>query len=227
MALLFTRLLRIFAICVRVIINLYKMKKANIILHIISLAAIVVLFVMLLGEKSSKVANTETTDSQEATNSGSIVYIQFDTLINQYDMYNDLKTEFEGKYNSIENELAKKNRELENDIQSFNEKMSKGLLTRSQAEAQNNELQLRQQELALLAQQRQMELAEEESVMLNQVMDAIKTYVENYNKSQNHSLILTTTVATNCVIVGDNSLNITDEIINGLNQEYVKNRNKK
>ena len=204
------------------------MKKANIILHIISLVAIVVLFVMFLGQKNCNTANIETTSAEQTVSvNNSIVYIQLDTLINQYDMYNDLKTEFEGKLASVENELTKKGRALENDYQSFNEKMSKGLLTRSQAEAQGNELQARQQELALLSQEKQMQLAEEESVMINQVMNAIQSYIKEYNKIHNHSLILTTTVATNNVIDGDSSLNITNDIIKGLNQEYVKNRNKK
>ena len=204
------------------------MKKANIILHIISLVAIVVLFVMFLGQKNCNTANIETTSAEQTVAANnSIVYIQLDTLINQYDMYNDLKTEFEGKLASVENELTKKGRALENDYQSFNEKMSKGLLTRSQAEAQGNELQARQQELALLSQEKQMQLAEEESVMINQVMNAIQSYIKEYNKIHNHSLILTTTVATNNVIDGESSLNITNDIIKGLNQEYVKNRNKK
>jgi outer membrane protein len=204
------------------------MKKANIILHIISLVAIVVLFVMFLGQKNCNTANIETTSAEQTVAvNNSIVYIQLDTLINQYDMYNDLKTEFEGKLASVENELTKKGRALENDYQSFNEKMSKGLLTRSQAEAQGNELQARQQELALLSQEKQMQLAEEESVMINQVMNAIQSYIKEYNKIHNHSLILTTTVATNNVIDGDSSLNITNDIIKGLNQEYVKNRNRK
>ena len=204
------------------------MKKANIILHIISLVAIVVLFVMFLGQKNCNTANIETTSTEQTVAANnSIVYIQLDTLINQYDMYNDLKTEFEGKLASVENELTKKGRALENDYQSFNEKMSKGLLTRSQAEAQGNELQARQQELALLSQEKQMQLAEEESVMINQVMNAIQSYIKEYNKIHNHSLILTTTVATNNVIDGESSLNITNDIIKGLNQEYVKNRNRK
>ena len=204
------------------------MKKANIILHIISLVAIVVLFVMFLGQKNCNTANIETTSAEQTVAANnSIVYIQLDTLINQYDMYNDLKTEFEGKLASVENELTKKGRALENDYQSFNEKMSKGLLTRSQAEAQGNELQARQQELALLSQEKQMQLTEEESVMINQVMNAIQSYIKEYNKIHNHSLILTTTVATNNVIDGESSLNITNDIIKGLNQEYVKNRNRK
>ena len=62
--------------------------------------------------------------------------------------------------------------------------------------------------------------------MYNRVMDAIRTYVDNYNKDKQFSLILTTTAATNSIISGDQGLNITTEVINGLNQEYIRNRNK-
>lgn len=203
------------------------MKKVNIILHIVSLAAIVVLFVMLLTQKECSNNIEVPSNTQATTSSEGIVYIQLDSLINQYDMYNDLKTEFEGKYAAIESDLTKRGRALENDFQSFNEKMQKGLLTRSQAEAQGSELQMREQEYAAYTQQKQMELAEEESVMINRVMDAINTYVKEFNKSRNYSLILTTTAATNVVIDGSSTLDITSEIVAGLNQEYVKSRGKK
>ena len=78
--------------------------------------------------------------------------------------------------------------------------MQKGLLTRSQAESMNNDLAQRDQDLRNLTQQKQMEMAEEESVMLNRVMDAIATYVAEYNKQKQFSLILTTTTATTTVI---------------------------
>lgn len=203
------------------------MKKVNIILHIVSLAAIVVLFVMLLTQKECSNNIEVPSNTQATTSAEGIVYIQLDSLINQYDMYNDLKTEFEGKYAAIESDLTKRGRALENDFQSFNEKMQKGLLTRSQAEAQGSELQMREQEYAAYTQQKQMELAEEESVMINRVMDAINTYVKEFNKSRNYSLILTTTAATNVVIDGSSTLDITSEIVAGLNQEYVKSRGKK
>ena len=54
--------------------------------------------------------------------------------------------------------------------------MQKGLITRSQAETQQNQLAARQQELEQYAQQKQLELAEENQVMLNRVLDALRTY---------------------------------------------------
>ena len=201
------------------------MKKVNLTLNIVLLLAVAVLYVLhFTGNKTDNTVSSE--DSRITAGSGDIVYINLDTLVNQYDMYNDLRTELESKVSAIENDLNKKGRALENDMKSFQEKMQKGLLTRSQMETMQNDLMARDQELRNLSQQKQMELAEEESVMYNRVMDAIRTYVDNYNKDKQFSLILTTTAATNSIISGDQGLNITTEVINGLNQEYIRNRNK-
>ena len=201
------------------------MKKVNLTLNIVLLLAVAVLYVLhFTGNKTDNTVSSE--DSRITAGSGDIVYINLDTLVNQYDMYNDLRTELESKVSAIDNDLNKKGRALENDAKSFEEKMQKGLLTYSQAESMRNDLMTRDQELRNLTQQKQMELANEESVMYNRVMDAIKTYVDNYNKEKQYSLILTTTAATNSVINGEQGRNITNEIINGLNQEYIRNRNK-
>ena len=199
------------------------MKKTNLVLNIISLAAVVVLFVLHFTSPK----NSETTPRTVVeTSNGGIVYIRLDSVINAYDMYNDLRITLEGKVSSIENEINKKGRALENDIKSFQEKMGKGLLTRSQAETMSEELQRRQQELQLYSQQKQMEIAEEENVMINQVMNEIRLFVANYNSHNNYSLILTTTEATNTIISGESALDISKEIIDGLNREYIKKRNK-
>ena len=202
------------------------MKKVNLILNIVLVLAVAALYVLHFTGNSKTENTASKEDSRITAGSGDIVYINLDTLVNQYDMYNDLRTELESKVSAIDNDLNKKGRALENDVKSFEDKMQKGLLTYSQAESMRNDLMTRDQELRNLTQQKQMELANEESVMYNRVMDAIKTYVDNYNKEKQYSLILTTTAATNSVINGEQGRNITNEIINGLNQEYIKNRNK-
>lgn len=158
--------------------------------------------------------------------SGDIVYVRIDTLIMQYDMYSDLRSSFEAKATSVQDDLNKKGRKLESDIKAFENQYNKGLLTRSAAEQQQNSLQQRQQELQNLMAQKQYEMQEEEMVLNNQIMDAIKTYLEEYNKVHGFSAILTTSEATNIVIVGNPGLDITQEVVEGLNAEYIKTRNK-
>lgn len=157
---------------------------------------------------------------------GSIVFVQMDTLVNQFDMFNDLTSELESKIQAIQDDLTKKGRSFENTVKDFNTKIQKGLLTRSQMEEQQVQLQQRQQELQELGQQKQIEIEEEKAVLYRKVMDAIQTYVEKYNQEHNYALILTTSVGST-VLTGSPSLDITSDILTGLNEEYVKSKSRK
>ena len=200
------------------------MKHTPLILSIIALAAGVAALVISLTASKPHHKVTEGTDEIQAV-AGDIVYLRLDTLMMQYDMYSDLQSAFEAKAQTIESDLNKKGRKLESDIKNFETQINKGLLTRSAAEQQNNSLQQRQANLQNEAAQKQQELAEESQVLLNQVMYAIKTYLENYNAEHNFAAILTTTDASNVVMVGAPALDITQEIVDGLNAEYIKTRN--
>jgi outer membrane protein len=201
------------------------MKNLSVVLNAVLVVAVAVLFVLFFSNNKSnktEVAASETGVAQK----GDIVYIQIDSLINNYDMFNDLRSELESKATKIQNDLNKKSRAFENDAKDFEEKLNKGLLTRSQAESMQASLLQRQQELQNYTQQKQMEMAEEETVMVNKVMDSIKTYVKKYNETHQYALILTTSATTQVVMEGNVSLDITQDVLAGLNEEYIKTRNK-
>ena len=157
---------------------------------------------------------------------GSIVYIHLDSLVNGYDMFNDLKSELESKAQTIQDDLTKKGRSFESAVKDFQTKLDKGLLTRSQAEEQQKRLLEREQNLQGLGQQKQMELAEEEAVMMRRVMDAVQTFINKYQQEKGYALILTTSAATNTVIAGNTNLDITQDVLAGMNEEYIKSKNK-
>ena len=201
------------------------MKKFSVVLNVVLVVAVAVLFVLFFSNNKSNKSETVASETS-AAQKGDIVYIQIDSLINNYDMFNDLRSELESKATKIQNDLNKKSRAFENDAKDFEEKLNKGLLTRSQAESMQASLLQRQQELQNYTQQKQMEMAEEETVMVNKVMDSIKTYVKKYNETHQYALILTTSATTQVVMEGNVSLDITQDVLAGLNEEYIKTRNK-
>lgn len=183
----------------------------------------VALAAMIFSCNSNPKVNNKTNQAPvELAPAGSIVYVQMDSLFNQYDMTNDLKSELEAKVANIRGDLAKQGRAFESDAKDFDTKVKKGLLTQSQAELQNRQLVERQQSLQNLGQQKQMEIEEEQQVLYRKVMDAIKTYLKKYNTNHNYALILTTSATTNTVLEGNPSLDITNDVLTGLNDEYVK-----
>lgn len=193
------------------------MKQLKLILTV-AVAAIICSCAANGNTNGAQQANAE---SKTPAEQGGIVYIQLDSLVNQYDMYNDLKSELESKVQAVQEDLTKKGRSFESAVKDFQAKIDKGLLTRSQAEEQQQKLVEREQNLQGLSQQKQMELAEEEAVMMRRVMDAIQTYITKYNQDKGYALILSVPV-----LAGDPSLNITQDILAGLNEEYIKSKNK-
>jgi len=146
--------------------------------------------------------------------------------MNQYDMFNDLKSELESKAQVIQDDLSKKGRAFERDYKDWEEKIQKGLITRAQAETQQQQLAARQQELQNLGQQKQMEMAEEERVLINRVMDALNTYLKKYNEDKKFAIIINSSATMNTVLQADSTLNITSSVVAGLNEEYIKTKTK-
>lgn len=202
------------------------MKKASLIFNAVLTVAVIVLFVLHFTSKSGKSSLASGSEASLAP-AGSIVYIQLDTLMHKYDFFNDLKSELETKAQTIQDDLSKKSKALDRDYNDFNEKIQKGLITRAQAEGLQAQLVSRQQELQTLSQQKQMEMQEEESVLLRKVVDKLEKYLAVYNLEKKYSLILTTSGTPGSIMQGDSSLNITNEVVAGLNEDYIKERNKK
>lgn len=157
---------------------------------------------------------------------GSIVFFDLDTVLDEYDMANDLRSEVETKVNAIQKDVNRRQKNLENAVNDFNNKLNKGLMTSAVAAEQQQRLQQQDANFQQFAQQKQAEIMEEQQVMMNQIADAIKTFIEEYNAEKKYSMILSNQSGVP-VIAGDPSLDITDEIIAGLNAKYVKTKNSK
>ena len=157
---------------------------------------------------------------------GAIVYVDLDVILARYDMANELSSVVETKVQNIQAEVNRRGKKLESAAKEFQEKMEKGLMTRSVAEDKAQKLQKQEADFNAYAAQKQQEIQEEQLVMMNQIGDAIKTYLEKYNEEKKYAMILTSQGGTP-VLTADPSLNITEDVIAGLNAEYIANKNKK
>ena len=67
--------------------------------------------------------------------------------------------------------------------------------------------------------------------MQNQILEAIRAYVEKYNADKKYSMVIATQSVngtpgslTAPVVEAESFLDITDEILAGLNDEYIKSK---
>ena len=205
------------------------MKNTPLILSVIALVAVIALGIIQLLGNSSKSGNVAIVgDEVVAAEKGAVVYFNIDRVLNEYDMANDLSSVVETKAQGIQQEITRRGNSLQKKLNDFQEKMDKGLITRSVAEVQAQKLQQEQNEFQNYAAQKQQEMAEEQQVMMNQIGNAIKEYIDKFNEVKQFALIISPQgdILPAPVVAGDASLDITDALIAGLNEEYVRNKAK-
>lgn len=223
-------------------------KNISLIISIIALVGVIALAVVTFACKGCKSAEAA---ADQETVKADVVYFQLDKVIAQYDFAIELSKDFDAKAekingevnsrrSSIESEITRRGNKLEADVKAWQEKIDKGLLTRSTAEVQGQKLQERQVEIqnyaaqkenefATFANKKQQELAEEQQVILNNIANAIKEYVDVFRVEKGYSVILSTQgdLLPAPVASADPTLDITDALVAGLNAEYAKTKGSK
>ncbi len=204
------------------------MKNVPLILSIVAVAVAVAggIYSLTLNPKSEKNTPADGSDSTSVTMATSgIVYVDLDRIVQEYDMASDLGAVVETRVKNIQDEVNRRGKQLESEMLDFQNKINKGLITRSVAEVQGQELQKKEAEFNEYANQKNNEVIEEQTVMMNQIADAIQTFMEKYNEEKKYTMILTNQRGVP-VITADRSLDITDDVIIRLNEEYIKEKNK-
>jgi outer membrane protein len=152
----------------------------------------------------------------------------------------ELTKTVESKAKSIEAEIKRKQDKLTKAASEFQDKYSKGLYTQSTAEVKAQEIQKMEAEYNQYVATKDQELQQEQIkmqntaneellVMNNTINDAINTFIVKYNQEKKFAMILISQGdipndgATNLgapVLTADPSLDITSDVLAGLNAEY-------
>ncbi len=204
------------------------MKQTPLIISIIALVAVAALAVSQLTSEGNGKKKAAGEAAETTAQAGAIVWFDLDRVLDEYDMANDLRSVVETKAQSIQEEINRRGNKLQSDYNKLQSDINKGLLVRSVAEQRGLKLQEQQNKFNNYTAQKQQEMAEEQQVMMNQLGDAIKTFLDKFNEEHKYAMIIATqgSVLPAPVATGDPELDITDAILAGLNDEYVQSKGK-
>jgi len=162
---------------------------------------------------------TSITNVLPSVTDGSIVYVELDSLTQNYLMTKDLTSELEAKGNKLQAELTNKQKKFQASVADFQNKAQKGLETRAKLEEISQQLGVEEQNLMQLAEKYRMDMAEEQAVMQRKIVQAIMDYLKEYNKEKGYKYILGNTFDAK-ILYADPSLNITASVLDGINAKY-------
>ncbi len=187
------------------------MKNLSIALNIILLLAVGFLYY--------KVYTTPSTPSvvvQGKSKDATVVYINSDSLLEHYDFYLQLKTDFDKKRDSVDKLLQIKDRSLKAEAAQYQQKAA----AMSDAERQYTEegLMQKQQSLVELRDNLLEYLSKREDEMSDTIHNHLTNYLKEYNKSFGYHFILGVQKGSGVMLAND-SLNITKQVIEGINKK--------
>ncbi|HOK51295.1 MAG TPA: OmpH family outer membrane protein [Bacteroidales bacterium] len=199
------------------------MKNLSLIINIVLAVAIGILFFLYFSLKSQVKTIASSASSVASVKDVRIAFVNMDTLYAHYDEYLDLKAQIADKQRKMENELNSKKSQYERKVMDYQDKVQKGLLLTSERQRIEQQLYADQQNLLRLGESMQNELAEETRVLNNRLGNNIVEYLKEYNKDGKYVYIMSHVFGGNLLYVND-SLDITADVIKGLNEKYRQNK---
>ena len=131
------------------------------------------------------------------------------------------------KEENIRATLNQKARELDAEGKEFQRKVqNNAFVSRERAEQENARLVKKQQDLQELQTRLTNELQAENQKNSIQLRDSINAFLKIYNKKHKYSMIFSNTGFDN-LLYADKAYNITNDIIEGLNERYAPSQKKK
>ena len=154
-----------------------------------------------------------------------IAYVDIDTLLMNYTLWMELNEEMIRKEESVRATLNEKAKTLQTEFEEFERKLNNNAFaTRERAEAEQNRILKKREELEQTTERLTSELAIENNKNSVLFRDSINAYIQDYNKTRQYNVILSR-IGDNILYI-DNAMNITPEIIDGLNARHAKSKKK-
>ena len=189
------------------------MKNISLILNAVLFVAVGILFYFQFGGSTVKSSSPSTVNPGDLK----LAYINSDSVLKYFDYFKVNRAKLEAKSKKLDQELRGRAQGLQNDYESYQRNASN--LTIGQAKAVEEDLTKKQQNLRVYQESLAQELSNDEGKMNVELYGKITSFLKKYGEEKGIQLVLKFD-PTSDVLYGGNSLDITQDVIVGLNDAY-------
>lgn len=201
------------------------MKTTKKITLIASAIAALFIFAQCVNKEAINTTSDTTCTTACPTPAVKIVYVDLDSLMNNYNLAKDINKAMMRKEEDIKMKLTEKYKALQADQADFERKYKNNVYaTPERAQDEYNRIMKKEQDIIQLEQQLTAEF-EKEGLQKNQMLrDSISNFIKEFNNEKGYDYILTK-LGDN-ILYANEALNITKEIVDGLNSKYAASQEK-
>jgi outer membrane protein len=195
------------------------MKNLLLVLNVVLLIAVGVLYYIHFLPKSSEESTGSTSfDIGELK----VAYINSDSVMEKYEYLKARVEVLEAKKNKVEQDYINRAESLQKEIQAYQRNINN--MTVGQVRAVEEDLGKKQQNLQLYEQSAAQELMNDQAKLNKELYDRITAFLSKYGKEKGLHMVLKWDT-TSDVLYGVEALDITADVIAGLNAEYEAEKN--
>lgn len=167
---------------------------------------------------------TTTTDSLSTGKAGveQIVYVNSDSLLNNYEYFKEIRTQFEDKAKKAQADLQSKGNAFQKEVADYQK--NAGTMSAEQRANTEERLARKQDELGRLNQNASASLAQQEAEENEKLYNRVSDFLKKHAQENGYKLVLTYSKSNPTVLYADESLEVTNEVVKGLNAEYSKEK---
>jgi outer membrane protein len=158
-------------------------------------------------------ASTLTENSQEK-----IVYVNSDSLLNKYQYFKDLQAKMSAKGKVAEADMRAKGQAFQRDMQQYQSQAS--TMTGEERAKTEERLARKQQELQAYQQNAGAAFQNEQAKENEKLYDKVADYLKGYAKEKGYKMVLKYQKGVGDILFADDKLDVTSEVIKGLNEAY-------
>ena len=144
-------------------------------------------------------------------------YVNNTRVVKEFGLMKEAEAKWTAKNNEVRAELEKKAADFQKEVQEFQASFDK--LSKNDRDKKSAELSNKQQSLQREQQFRAQEIQQGSGVEIDSIVSQVKRYIEDYGKENGYTYIYGDTEASN-LLYAKEDLDLTDEIIKKLNEEY-------
>ena len=199
------------------------MKQFSFVLNIVLAIAVGFLYYLHFTENGKKVkvhsgaVNYNSKDTSTPRKKMLVAYVELDSLYNNVSFIRERKKELESEQKVIASEYENSYRSLTAERDNFLKKGNS--ITQQEAEEFQARLGQKQQEVEQTKQLTGQKLAEKGARIMDDMQKKLKAFMSDYNKEKKYTYILATGVGLDYLFYKDSTLNITSDIVKGLNEQ--------
>lgn len=150
-----------------------------------------------------------------------IAVINVDSLLQSYDLNLEESERLMRKGEDMRLDLNQRANSLQNEMIDFQKKLeNQAFLSRERAEAEQRRLVKKEQDLNVLAQEKEQELMFEQQQLSIRLLDSVNSVIRTLNADGKYHLVISTSALNNNVLFAAPEYDITQEAIEMLNERY-------